>query len=30
MVLTGMDARKAHELLAQNNGFVRPALQEAP
>lgn len=30
MVLTGMDAWKAHELLAQNNGFVRVALQEAP
>lgn len=30
MVLTGMDAWKAHELLAQNNGFVRLALQEAP
>ena len=30
MVLTGLNARKAHELLAQNNGFVRPALQEAP
>ena len=30
MVLTGLDAWKAHELLAQNNGFVRLALQEAP
>lgn len=30
MVLTGLDAWKAHELLAQNNGFVRVALQEAP
>lgn len=30
IVLTGMDAWKAHELLAQNNGFVRMALQEAP
>lgn len=30
MVLTGLDAWKAHELLAQNNGFVRMALQEAP
>lgn len=30
MVLTGMDAWKAHALLAQNNGFVRVALQEAP
>lgn len=30
MVLTGMDAWKAHELLTQNNGFVRLALQEAP
>ena len=30
MVLTGMDAWKAHELLSQNNGFVRVALQEAP
>ena len=30
MVLTGLDAWKAHELLAQNNGFIRVALQEAP
>ncbi|MCM7512649.1 N-acetylmuramic acid 6-phosphate etherase [Enterobacter hormaechei] len=30
MVLTGLDAWKAHELLAQNNGFIRLALQEAP
>lgn len=30
MVLTGLDAWKAHDLLAQNNGFVRVALQEAP
>lgn len=30
MVLTGLDAWKAHDLLAQNNGFVRMALQEAP
>ncbi len=30
MVLTGLDAWKAHELLAQNNGFIRMALQEAP
>jgi Predicted sugar phosphate isomerase len=30
MVLTGMDADKANALLAQNNGFVRVALQEAP
>ncbi|WP_368288927.1 N-acetylmuramic acid 6-phosphate etherase [Kluyvera intermedia] len=30
MLLTGMDPWKAHELLAQNNGFVRLALQEAP
>ena len=30
MVLTGMDAWKAHDLLTQNNGFVRVALQEAP
>ncbi|MDU4664158.1 MAG: N-acetylmuramic acid 6-phosphate etherase, partial [Enterobacter hormaechei] len=29
-VLTGLNAWKAHELLAQNNGFVRLALQEAP
>lgn len=29
MVLTGLDAWKAHELLAQNNGFIRVALQEA-
>ncbi|MGX5028085.1 N-acetylmuramic acid 6-phosphate etherase [Enterobacter asburiae] len=30
MVLTGLDAWKAHELLTQNNGFIRVALQEAP
>ena len=30
MVLTGLDAWKAHELLVQNNGFIRVALQEAP
>ncbi|WP_370971661.1 N-acetylmuramic acid 6-phosphate etherase [Enterobacter wuhouensis] len=30
MVLTGLDAWKAHDLLAQNNGFIRVALQEAP
>ncbi|WP_333494650.1 N-acetylmuramic acid 6-phosphate etherase [Kluyvera sp. CHPC 1.251] len=30
MVLTGLDAWKAHDLLTQNNGFVRVALQEAP
>ncbi|WP_431642830.1 N-acetylmuramic acid 6-phosphate etherase [Enterobacter mori] len=30
IVLTGLDAWKAHELLAQNNGFIRVALQEAP
>lgn len=30
MVLTGLDAWKAHDLLVQNNGFVRVALQEAP
>ena len=30
MVLTGLDAWKAHEVLAQNNGFIRVALQEAP
>lgn len=30
MLLTGMDAWKAHDLLTQNNGFVRVALQEAP
>ena len=30
MVLTGLDAWKAYELLAQNNGFIRVALQEAP
>lgn len=30
MVLTGLDAWNAHELLAQNNGFIRVALQEAP
>lgn len=30
MVLTGLDAWKAHELLAQNNGFIRVVLQEAP
>lgn len=30
VVLTGLDAWKAHELLAQNNGFIRVALQEAP
>lgn len=30
MVLTGLDAWKAHELLAKNNGFIRVALQEAP
>lgn len=30
MVLTRLDAWKAHELLAQNNGFIRVALQEAP
>ncbi|MEB7540858.1 N-acetylmuramic acid 6-phosphate etherase [Enterobacter huaxiensis] len=30
MVLTGLDAWKAHGLLAQNNGFIRVALQEAP
>ncbi|MCK7163227.1 N-acetylmuramic acid 6-phosphate etherase [Enterobacter cloacae] len=30
MVLTGLDVWKAHELLAQNNGFIRVALQEAP
>ncbi len=30
MVLTGLDAWKAHDLLAQNNGFVWVALQEAP
>ena len=30
MVLTGLDAWKAHELLAQNNRFIRVALQEAP
>lgn len=30
MVLTGLDAWQAHELLAQNNGFIRVALQEAP
>jgi len=30
MVLTGLDAWKAHELLAQNNGFIRVALQESP
>lgn len=30
MVLTGLDAWKAHELLLHNNGFVRVALQEAP
>lgn len=30
MVLTGLDAWKAHELLAHNNGFIRVALQEAP
>ena len=30
MALTGLDAWKAHELLAQNNGFIRVALQEAP
>ena len=30
MVLTGLDAWKAHDLLAQNKGFVRMALQEAP
>lgn len=30
MVLTGMEAQDANALLAQNNGFVRVALQEAP
>jgi N-acetylmuramic acid 6-phosphate etherase len=30
MVLTGLDAWNAHELLSQNNGFIRVALQEAP
>ncbi|MCV2533292.1 N-acetylmuramic acid 6-phosphate etherase [Enterobacter wuhouensis] len=30
MVLTGLDAWKAHDLLVQNNGFIRVALQEAP
>lgn len=30
MVLTGMDVWKARELLDQNNGFLRVALQEAP
>lgn len=30
MVLTGMNANDAQALLAQNNGFVRVALQEAP
>jgi Predicted sugar phosphate isomerase len=30
MVLTGLDAWNAHELLLQNNGFIRVALQEAP
>ncbi|MEG5551820.1 N-acetylmuramic acid 6-phosphate etherase [Enterobacter wuhouensis] len=30
MVITGLDAWKAHDLLAQNNGFIRVALQEAP
>lgn len=30
MLLTGLDAWKAHALLAQNNGFLRVALQEAP
>ena len=30
MVLTGLDAWKAHDLLAQNNGFIRVAMQEAP
>lgn len=30
MVLTGLDAWQAHELLTQNNGFIRVALQEAP
>ena len=30
MGLTGLDAWKAHELLAQNNGVIRVALQEAP
>ncbi|MDR7941078.1 N-acetylmuramic acid 6-phosphate etherase [Enterobacter soli] len=30
MVLTGLNAWNAHELLSQNNGFIRVALQEAP
>ncbi|WP_253377819.1 N-acetylmuramic acid 6-phosphate etherase [unidentified bacterial endosymbiont] len=30
MVLTGLEAWQAHELLTQNNGFIRVALQEAP
>ena len=30
MVLTGLDAWKAHDLLVQNNGFIRVALQDAP
>ncbi|AIU72448.1 hypothetical protein AT03_08620 [Hafnia alvei FB1] len=30
MVMTGLDAWQARELLEQNNGFIRVALQEAP
>lgn len=30
MVLTGLDAWQARDLLEQNNGFIRVALQEAP
>ncbi|POZ19553.1 N-acetylmuramic acid 6-phosphate etherase [Lelliottia aquatilis] len=30
MVMTGLDAWQARDLLDQNNGFIRVALQEAP
>ncbi|MNE34175.1 N-acetylmuramic acid 6-phosphate etherase [compost metagenome] len=30
MVMTGLDAWQARDLLEQNNGFIRVALQEAP
>ncbi|BDH45560.1 N-acetylmuramic acid 6-phosphate etherase [Salmonella enterica subsp. enterica serovar Choleraesuis] len=30
MILTGLDAWRAHDLLNQNSGYVRMALQEAP
>jgi len=30
MVMTGMDAWQARDLLEKNNGFIRVALQEAP